>query len=176
MVSVFACVHVHVGRANSIVVMCKKDRNFDGLLLKLVFYKFFFMNPSEIYAFFLGWFEIILNFRTNITSMFRCIIFYDGTCTFTQHNSNCYLYIRSEIFEFLWLWTCFLWYYSSASNRIIHAKDHASVQINVAEVDPNTGIMTGASKTYAICGAIRMMGESDDCIARLAKRDNLLTK
>lgn len=65
---------------------------------------------------------------------------------------------------------------SSASNRIIHAKDHASVQLNLAEVDPNTGIMTGSSKVYAICGAIRMMGESDDCINRLAKRDSLLTK
>lgn len=67
-------------------------------------------------------------------------------------------------------------YCSSASNRIIHAKDHASVQMNIAEVDPTTGIMTGNTKVYAICGAIRMMGESDDCIARLAKRDNLLTK
>lgn len=65
---------------------------------------------------------------------------------------------------------------SSASNRIIHAKDHASVQLNIAEIDPNTGIMTGSSKVYAICGAIRGMGESDDCIARLAKRDNVLTK
>lgn len=65
---------------------------------------------------------------------------------------------------------------SSASNRIIHAKDHASVQLNLAEVDPNTGIMTGTSKAYAICGAIRGMGESDDCIARLAKRDGVLTK
>lgn len=65
---------------------------------------------------------------------------------------------------------------SSASNRIIHAKDHASVQLNLADVDPTTGIMTATSKVYAICGAIRMMGESDDCIARLAKRDGLLTK
>ncbi|XP_055298790.1 40S ribosomal protein S21 isoform X1 [Sitodiplosis mosellana] len=64
----------------------------------------------------------------------------------------------------------------SASNRIIHAKDHASVQLNIAEVDPNTGIATGTSKAYAICGAIRGMGESDDCIARLAKRDGILTK
>lgn len=65
---------------------------------------------------------------------------------------------------------------SSASNRIIHAKDHASVQINIVDVDPKTGSMTGTSKVYAICGAIRMMGESDDCIVRLAKRDGLLNK
>lgn len=65
---------------------------------------------------------------------------------------------------------------SSASNRIIHAKDHASVQLNIAEVDPETGKMTGESKVYAICGAIRRMGESDDCIVRLAKKDGILSK
>ena len=82
----------------------------------------------------------------------------------------------------------------SASNRILSAKDHASVQINVAEVDESTGNiedsrgshkstnmslsgrMTGGFKTYAICGAIRRMGESDDCINRLAKKDGILSK
>lgn len=70
----------------------------------------------------------------------------------------------------------FLSFFSSASNRIIHAKDHASVQISIADVDPQTGVMTATAKTYAICGAIRMMGESDDCIVRLAKKDGLLSK
>lgn len=84
--------------------------------------------------------------------------------------------IRHRIFTMKLISFFFSFHYSSASNRIIHAKDHASVQLSVAEVDPNTGTMTGTSKTYAICGAIRGMGESDDCIARLAKRDNLLTK
>merc|ERR1712013_154381 len=55
-------------------------------------------------------------------------------------------------------------------------KDHASIQINLAEVDESTGRMTGAFKTYAICGAIRRMGESDDCINRLAKKDGILDK
>nr|ALS05072.1 40S ribosomal protein S21 [Centropages tenuiremis]ALS05073.1 40S ribosomal protein S21 [Centropages tenuiremis]ALS05082.1 40S ribosomal protein S21 [Centropages tenuiremis] len=64
----------------------------------------------------------------------------------------------------------------SASNRILAAKDHASIQINLAEVDPETGRMTGSNKTYAICGAIRRMGESDDCINRLAKKDGLVIK
>merc|ERR1712002_484924 len=64
----------------------------------------------------------------------------------------------------------------SASNRIIHAKDHASIQINFAEVDESTGRMTGSNKTYAVCGAIRRMGESDDCILRLAKRDGVIAK
>merc|ERR1712080_234146 len=58
----------------------------------------------------------------------------------------------------------------SASNRIIAAKDHASIQLNIVDVDEKTGRMTGTSKTYAICGTIRRMGESDDCINRLAKK------
>lgn len=48
-------------------------------------------------------------------------------------------------------------FFSSASNRIIHAKDHASIQIALAEVDPTTGRMTDTNKMYAICGAIRRM-------------------
>uniref|UniRef100_A0A8C5S0U9 Ribosomal protein S21 n=1 Tax=Laticauda laticaudata TaxID=8630 RepID=A0A8C5S0U9_LATLA len=47
--------------------------------------------------------------------------------------------------------------FSSASNRIIGAKDHASIQINVAEVDKATGRVNGQFKAYAICGAIRRM-------------------
>ncbi len=66
--------------------------------------------------------------------------------------------------------------FSSASNRIISAKDHASIQLNIADVDETTGRMTGTYKTYAICGAIRRMGESDDCINRLAKKDGILAK
>merc|ERR1712198_110640 len=64
----------------------------------------------------------------------------------------------------------------SASNRLIHAKDHASIQINVAEVDEKTGRMTGQYKTYAVCGAIRRMGESDDSLIRLAKNDGIIAK
>ncbi|NP_001232673.1 small ribosomal subunit protein eS21 [Taeniopygia guttata] len=58
----------------------------------------------------------------------------------------------------------------SASNRIIGAKDHASIQINISEVDKVTGRVNGQFKTYAICGPIRRMGESDDSILRLAKK------
>jgi len=61
----------------------------------------------------------------------------------------------------------------SASGRIIGAKDHASIQINIAEVDEKTGRMTGAYKSYAICGFIRAMGESDDCINQLCSRDGV---
>merc|ERR1712150_76015 len=61
----------------------------------------------------------------------------------------------------------------SASNRVIAAKDQASIQINLAD-DEKTGRMTGTNKTYAICGSIRRMGESDDCINRLAMKDLLI--
>ncbi|XP_015737173.1 40S ribosomal protein S21 [Coturnix japonica] len=64
----------------------------------------------------------------------------------------------------------------SASNRIIGAKDHASIQINISEVDKVTGRVNGQFKTYAICGAIRRMGESDDSILRLAKNDGIVSK
>lgn len=64
----------------------------------------------------------------------------------------------------------------SASNRIVAAKDHASVQINIADVDETTGRMTGMNKTYAICGKIRQMGESDDSLVRLTKRDGIIAK
>merc|ERR1712133_304794 len=47
----------------------------------------------------------------------------------------------------------------------------SSVQINIAMVDEKTGRMTGENKTYAICGKIRGMGESDDSLIRLAKKD-----
>ena len=44
---------------------------------------------------------------------------------------------------------------SSWTHRLITAKDHASVQINVGNVDAATGRYTGDFKTYAICGYIR---------------------
>jgi len=47
--------------------------------------------------------------------------------------------------------------HSSASNRIIPAKDHASIQINLAEIDSATGRITGNHKILTISGAIRRM-------------------
>ncbi|XP_014261936.1 40S ribosomal protein S21 [Cimex lectularius] len=64
----------------------------------------------------------------------------------------------------------------SSSNRIIHAKDHASIQLTIPDVDPTTGVITDTCKMYAICGSIRRMGESDDCIKRLAEADKILPK
>lgn len=61
----------------------------------------------------------------------------------------------------------------SATNRIIKAKDHASVQISIGKVDEN-GRYTGENQVYALCGFVRAMGESDDSLNRLAQRDGLL--
>lgn len=47
--------------------------------------------------------------------------------------------------------------FSSASNRIIHAKDHASIQLVIADIDPATGQAMETSKMYAVCGPIRRM-------------------
>ncbi|XP_059982003.1 small ribosomal subunit protein eS21-like [Lagenorhynchus albirostris] len=64
----------------------------------------------------------------------------------------------------------------SASNRIIGAKDHASIQMNVAKVDKVTGRFNGQFTAYAICEAILRMGESDDSILQLAKLDGIISK
>uniref|UniRef100_A0A8C6R996 Small ribosomal subunit protein eS21 n=1 Tax=Nannospalax galili TaxID=1026970 RepID=A0A8C6R996_NANGA len=60
----------------------------------------------------------------------------------------------------------------SARNRIIGAK------MNVAKADKVTGRFNGQFKTYAICGAIHRMGESDDSILPLAKAkaDSIVSK
>uniref|UniRef100_A0A8R7PB07 Uncharacterized protein n=1 Tax=Triticum urartu TaxID=4572 RepID=A0A8R7PB07_TRIUA len=43
---------------------------------------------------------------------------------------------------------------SSATNRIITAKDHASVQINIGHVDAN-GLYNGSFTTFALSGFVR---------------------
>jgi small subunit ribosomal protein S21e len=61
----------------------------------------------------------------------------------------------------------------SATNRIITAKDHGSVQLSVGKVDDN-GRYTSENQVYALCGFVRAMGESDDCMNRLAQKDGFL--
>ncbi|KAI8138096.1 30S ribosomal protein S21e [Fennellomyces sp. T-0311] len=61
----------------------------------------------------------------------------------------------------------------SATNRIIAAKDHASVQINVGDVDAQ-GRLTGGYSTYAFSGKVRHTAESDDSLNRLATEDGYL--
>ncbi|KAK9702816.1 30S ribosomal protein S21e [Basidiobolus meristosporus CBS 931.73] len=61
----------------------------------------------------------------------------------------------------------------SATGRLIPAKDHASVQINIGEVDAE-GRYTGSFQTYAFSGFVRKLGESDDSLNRLATKDGFL--
>lgn len=61
----------------------------------------------------------------------------------------------------------------SATNRIIKAKDHASVQISIGKVN-ESGRYTGENQVYALCGFVRAMGEGDDALNRLAQKDGLL--
>ncbi|XP_068678103.1 small ribosomal subunit protein eS21-like [Montipora capricornis] len=63
----------------------------------------------------------------------------------------------------------------SVTNRVITAKDHASVQINVGEID-ETGRFTGNFKTYALCGFLRHLGEADDSLTRLCLKDGMVNK
>ncbi|ORZ00313.1 30S ribosomal protein S21e [Syncephalastrum racemosum] len=61
----------------------------------------------------------------------------------------------------------------SATNRLITAKDHASVQINVGDVDAQ-GRLTSTYSTYAFCGFVRENSEADDSLNRLATKDGYL--
>ena len=43
----------------------------------------------------------------------------------------------------------------SWTNRLIQAKDPASVQFSVGDIDPTTGLFTGDAQTIAIAGYVR---------------------
>jgi len=61
----------------------------------------------------------------------------------------------------------------SDTNRVISAKDHASVQLNVGHTDAN-GVYTGQYTTVAFCGQLRGMGESDVALNRLADEAGII--
>jgi len=61
----------------------------------------------------------------------------------------------------------------SATNRILTAKDHASVQINIGHLDKD-GVFTGDFTTFAFCGFIREQGRSDASLNRLAAKQGLI--
>ena len=54
-------------------------------------------------------------------------------------------------------------------DRLITSKDHASVQINVVDVDAD-GKALSTSTAFALCGQVRAQGESDDSLNRLATK------
>ena len=57
---------------------------------------------------------------------------------------------------------------SSATNRLITAKDHSSVQIDIGRVN-EMGVLTGETDTIALCGFVRRKGLADEAFYRLAK-------
>mmetsp|Transcript_5192 Transcript_5192/g.14987 ORF Transcript_5192/g.14987 Transcript_5192/m.14987 type:complete len:86 (-) Transcript_5192:466-723(-) len=56
----------------------------------------------------------------------------------------------------------------SWTSRLISAKDHGSVQLNVGNIDPVTGLFTGESTAYALAGYIRNKSEGDMALTALA--------
>lgn len=55
----------------------------------------------------------------------------------------------------------------AATGRLVEAKDHASVQIGVCDVDENGKMIPGKTTNIPIVGAVRHQGESDDSLNRI---------
>ena len=62
----------------------------------------------------------------------------------------------------------------SWTNRLVKAKDHSSVQINVANVDPVTGLATGESTPYCMAGYIRFKSEGDMAFTALTQKNDAI--
>jgi small subunit ribosomal protein S21e len=58
----------------------------------------------------------------------------------------------------------------SWTNRLVAAKDHSSVQINVANVDPVTGVATGDFTPYCLAGYVRFKSEGDMALTALVQK------
>jgi small subunit ribosomal protein S21e len=58
--------------------------------------------------------------------------------------------------------------HAHTADRLITAKDHASIQFQIADVDADGKMIKGQSTTIAICGRIRAQGDSDDSVNRIA--------
>jgi small subunit ribosomal protein S21e len=58
----------------------------------------------------------------------------------------------------------------SWTNRLVESKDHAAVQINVANVDPVTGLATGENTAYCLTGYVRFKSESDMAFTTLTQK------
>lgn len=52
---------------------------------------------------------------------------------------------------------------SAWSNKLITAKDHASVQINIGHLD-ESGVYTGQFTTFALAGKVRSGGDADSAL------------
>mmetsp|Transcript_9096 Transcript_9096/g.13691 ORF Transcript_9096/g.13691 Transcript_9096/m.13691 type:complete len:86 (+) Transcript_9096:91-348(+) len=64
----------------------------------------------------------------------------------------------------------------SWTNRILAANDFGAVQINVANVDPETGISTKTNTTFALCGFVRQHAEGDEALTALVSKNDAAMK
>lgn len=55
------------------------------------------------------------------------------------------------------------------TNKLITAKDHSAVQLNVGHLDEN-GVYTGSYTTFAFAGSVRAMGASDSGLDHLWRK------
>mmetsp|Transcript_72590 Transcript_72590/g.100860 ORF Transcript_72590/g.100860 Transcript_72590/m.100860 type:complete len:104 (+) Transcript_72590:67-378(+) len=62
----------------------------------------------------------------------------------------------------------------SATNNLIPAKDHASVQFNIGNIDDNGVYIQGDYKTVAFCGYLRKMGGTDQAVNRLMVKEKVI--
>mmetsp|Transcript_22819 Transcript_22819/g.33700 ORF Transcript_22819/g.33700 Transcript_22819/m.33700 type:complete len:90 (-) Transcript_22819:89-358(-) len=63
----------------------------------------------------------------------------------------------------------------SYTHRLVGAKDHSAVQINVGNVDPVTGVFTGDYTPYCLGGYIRFKSEGDMALTTLVKENDATT-
>ncbi|SCN12955.1 40S ribosomal protein S21, putative [Plasmodium malariae] len=70
----------------------------------------------------------------------------------------------------------------SATSRLIPAKEHGAVQINIGMVRgrkcekvDKKGVFNGETETFAIAGHVRQKGESDACLNRLLHEKKMLS-
>ena len=61
----------------------------------------------------------------------------------------------------------------SWSGRLLKGKDHAAVQINVAQINAE-GKMTGSVKTYTLCGYVRQQGRGDMALREMHNESEAL--
>lgn len=61
----------------------------------------------------------------------------------------------------------------SWTSRLVQAKDHASVQINVANVDPVTGQALAENTPFVLAGYIRFKSEGDMALTALSKKKDM---
>lgn len=61
-----------------------------------------------------------------------------------------------------------------ATNAIITAKDHASIQLNIAKVNEEGKVIPGEYDTVTLCGRVRRQGEADDSLNRIATEKGIL--